>query len=144
MMKWDKTLMTVATIAAFALACFAKTPLSGKMVAYDPLAHAAKVASFVANKEVVILETAGPKTKYVKVMFVSYGTTQLDAKYFDGTVPLTVKALRDKTCDEKDPKLVTEISLNQGSGSYLLTDPFKKSPPAKIKTLECYDATQKK
>src|SRR5579859_4733150 len=104
MTKLNKPLFTAVTVVALALACFAKTPtLSGKMVAYDPLAHAAKVASFVANKEIVILETAGPKTKYVKVMFVSYGTTQLDAKYFDGTKPLTVKALRDKTCDEKDP-----------------------------------------
>ncbi len=114
------------------------------MVAYDPLSQAAKVASFVANKEVVILETPGQKSKFVKVVFVSYGTTQLDGKYFDGTLPLTVKALRDRSCDETNPKMVTQVSLNQGSGTYLLTEAFRNSPPAKIKKLQCYDATEKK
>lgn len=146
-MKKDryKAFLTGVAMAALCLACFAKTPtLSGKMVAYDPLSHAAKVASFVANKEVVILETPGQKNKHVKIMFVSYGTTQVDGKYFDGTLPLTVKALRDRSCDETDPKMVTQVSLNQSSGTYLLTEAFKNSPPPKIKKLECYDVTEKK
>ena len=87
----------------------------------------------MANKEVVILETPGQKSKFVKVVFVSYGTTQLDGKYFDGTLPLTVKALRDRSCDETNPKMVTQVSLNQGSGTYLLTEAFRNSPPAKIR-----------
>ncbi len=145
MKKRNKALFTGVAIAALGLACFGRTPsLSGKMVAYDPLSHAAKVASFVANKEVVILETPGQKSKFVKVVFVSYGTTQLDGKYFDGTLPLTVKALRDRSCDETNPKMVTQVSLNQGSGTYLLTEAFRNSPPAKIKKLQCYDATEKK
>jgi len=139
-----KKFLSISTIAAFNIACFAKTPtLSGKMVAYDPLLHAAKSATYEANKEAIILETPGQKTKYLKVVFVGFGTTQIDAKYFDGSAPLTVHALRDSSCDEKSPKVVTEISLQQKSGVYLLTDAFKKSPPA-IKTLPCYDATQKK
>jgi len=141
----NKAVLTGMAMAALCLACFAKTPtLSGKMVAYDPLSHAAKVASFVANKEVVILEAPGRKTKYVKVVFVSYGTTQIDGKYFDGALPVTVKALRDRACDEKDPKMVSQYSLNQTPGTYLLTDAFKNSPLPKIKNLECYDATEKK
>jgi hypothetical protein len=145
MKERNKAFLTGVVIAALVLACSAKTSsLSGKMVAYDLLSHAAKVASFVANKEVVILETPGQKTKYVKVVFVSYGTTQIDWKYFDGTLPVTVKALRDRACDEKDPKIVSQYGLNQTSGTYLLTDAFKASPPQKIKSLECYDATEKK
>jgi len=145
MKERNKAFLTGVAIAVLGLACFGKTPtLSGKMVAYDPLSHAAKVASFVANKEVVILETPGPKTKYLKVVFVSYGTTQIDTKYFDGTLPLAAKALRDRSCDEKDPRLVTEVKLNQDPGVYLLTDAFRNSPPPKIKNLECYDATEKK
>jgi len=77
-------------------------------------------------------------------VFVSYGTTQLDLKYFDGTLPLTVKALRDRSCDETDPKMVTQVSLNQGSGTYLLTEAFRNPPAPKIKKLECYDVTEKK
>src|SRR5208283_206118 len=99
---------------------------------------------FVANKEIIILETPSQKTKYVKVVFVGYGTTQLDRKYFDGTLPLTVKALRDRACDEKYPKTVSQYSLNQASGIYLLTDAFKSSPLPRIKNLACYDAIEKK
>jgi hypothetical protein len=145
MKERTKAFLTGVVIAALVLACFAKTSnLSGKMVAYDLLSHAAKVGSFVANKEVVILETPGQKSKYVKVVSVSYGTTQIDGKYFEGTLPVTVKALRDRTCDEKYPKMVSQYSLNQTSGTYLLTDAFKSSPLPRIKNLECYDALEKK
>jgi len=145
MKERTKAFLTGVVIAALVLACFAKTPsLSGKMVAYDLLSHAAKDGSFVANKEAVILETPGQKTKYVKVVFVGYGTTQIDGKYFHGTLPLTVKALRDHACDEKFPKMVSQYSLNQPSGTYLLTDAFKTSPLPRIKNLECYDAVEKK
>jgi hypothetical protein len=145
MKKRTKAFLTGVVIAAFVLACFAKTPsLSGKMVAYDLLAHSAKVGSFEANKEIVILETPGQKNKYVKVVFVSYGTIQIDGKYFDGTLPLTVKALRDHACDEKYPRMASQYSPSQSSGTYLLTDAFKSSPPARIKNLVCYDAIEKK
>lgn len=145
MTERTKAFVTGAAIATLGLACFAKTPSpSGKMLAYDPLLHAAKAASFVANKEVVVLEAGGPKSKYLKIVFVGFGTTQIDEKYFDGTLPLTVKAFRDRSCDERDPKMVTQVTLNQTPGTYLLTDAFKNSPPPKIKNLECYDATEKK
>jgi hypothetical protein len=145
MKERTKTFLTGVVIATLALTCFAKTPsLSGKMVAYDPFAHAAKAGGFVANKETVILETPGQKNKHMKVVFVGYGTTQIDGKYFDGTLPLTVKALRDRACDEKDPKMVSQYSLNQAAGTYLLTDAFKSSPGPRIKKLECYDAVEKK
>jgi hypothetical protein len=145
MKKRNKVFLTGVAIALLSLACFGKTPsLSGKIVAYDPLSHAAKAGGFVVNKEVVILEAPAAKKKYLKVVFVSYGTTQIDPKYFDGIAPLAVKALRDRTCDETDPKFVTQVSPNQSSGMYLLTDSFKNLPPPKIKKLECYDATGKK
>ncbi len=132
-------------IAILNLACFAKTPtLTGKVVAYDPLLHAAKDASFMANKEAIIMAATAPKVKYVKIVFVGFGTTQLDPKYFDGSQPLTVKALRDRTCDESSPNMVTQVSVEERSGSYLLTDAFKNSPAPKIKNLECYEATPKK
>jgi hypothetical protein len=143
MLKRD--LFGIVVVMALAAACFAKTPtLTGKMLAYDPLLHAGKVASTLANREEIILEAPGHKLKYVKIVFVSVGTTQLDAKYFDGTTPLTVQALRDRDCDEKSPRFVNQVGLDQRSGTYLLTDAFKKSPPPKIKTLECYAATRTK
>ena len=145
MTKNKSAVVTGVVVTTLALACFAKTPtLTGKMVAYDPILHAAKDASFVANKEVVIVEVPGPKIKYVKVVFVSFGTTQVDPKYFDGATPLSAQALRDRACDESSPRIATEISLKQPAGTYLLTDAFKNSPPANLKKLECYDATGKK
>jgi len=137
-------LLGAVIIGTCGLNCLAKTPtLSGKIVAYDPLLHAAKSASYEANKEVVIVETPARKNKYVKVVFIGFGTTQIEAKYFDGTESLTIQALRDHACDEDSPKLVTQVGLDQKSGTYLLTDAFKSQPP-KIKSTECYDATPKK
>ena len=138
-------LLSSIVVVALGIAGFAKTPtLTGKMVAYDPLLHAAKVATFVANKEEVILEIPGPKIKFVKVVVVGYGTTQIDPKYFDGTIPFAVQALRDRTCDEKSPKFVTQLGTDQKTGIYLKTEAYKNAATPTIKTLECYEATGKK
>ena len=132
-------------LLAFSLVCLAKTTkLTGKIVAYDVMKHASKSAAAVQNEEVVILETTGQKQKYVKIVFSSVGTTQIEQKYFDGTVPLAVEVLRDHTCDEKAPALVAKLSMEQVGGNYLLTDAFKAQPPAKIKTLVCYAAIYRK
>ena len=130
---------------AFAIVSTAKTAkISGKIVAYDVMKHSSKSASDMQNEEVVVLESSGQKQKYVKVMFSSFGTTQIDPKYFDGTQPLEANVLRDHTCDEKAPTFVTQVSLEQIGGTYLLTDAFKSQPPGRIKTLECYVAIYKK
>ncbi len=144
-MKQKTAWLTGAFVVALAVACFGKVPtVTGKMVAYDPLLHAAKDATFVANKEIVILEVAGPKPRYVKVVFVGFGTTQIDPKYFDGTLPLSVQAIKDHACEDASPRFVQQLGPDQATGTYLLTDAFKSSPPAKIKKIECYDATGKK
>jgi hypothetical protein len=143
MTKARRALLTGLAIAAFPLVGVARKPptLTGKIVAYDPLLHAAKSATYGSNREEVILET--PAQKYIKVVFVGFGTTQVESKYFDGSMPLSAHALRDKSCDDKSPVIVSQVSLHQKAGTYLLTDAFKNSPP-KIKSLECYDATEEK
>jgi hypothetical protein len=140
-----KTLLTAAAILAFATVSTARTAkISGKIVAYDLMKHSSKSASDMQNEEVVVLESSGQKQKYIKVTFSSFGTTQIDPKYFDGTQPLEANVLRDHTCDEKAPTFVTQVSLEQIGGTYLLTDAFKSQPPGRIKTLECYVAIYKK
>jgi len=139
--------LTALSIVAFALVCLAKTQkLNGKIVGYDVMKHITKAASFVQNEEVVILETDSQKQrdKYVKVLFSSFGTTQIEQKYFDGTLTLAVDVFRDHSCDEHEPRFVSQLSLEQIAGSYLLTDAFKSSPPGKLKTLDCYVAIFKK
>ncbi|HVN18572.1 MAG TPA: hypothetical protein VMU05_07360 [Dongiaceae bacterium] len=133
--------LIAVAIAAFALVGSAKSSkVTGKMVAYDVMRHASKSASAVQNEEAVVLETVGRKQKYAKVVFSSPGTTQIEQKYFDGSLPLTVDAFRDHSCDESAPRFVREVSVEQMGGTYLLTDAFKNQPPARIKTLECYVA----
>jgi len=144
-LRWKKALLTAVVIATVPLFSFAKsTKVSGKMVAYDLMKHSSKSASAVQNEEAVVLETANPKQKYVKVVFSSLGTTQIDPNYFDGTQPLEADVFRDKTCDEKLPAFVSQVSLQQMAGTYLLTDAYKAKAPGRIKTLNCYVAIYKK
>ena len=127
------------------LVALAKTSkLTGKIVAYDVMQHASKGASGLQNQETVVLETSDLKEKYVKVLFSSPGTTQIEQKYFDGTQPLTVDVFRDHSCDESVPTFVSQVSLQQIARTYLLTDAFKTQPPAGIKTLKCYVAIYRK
>ena len=139
-----RALITVIAFVALAIVSLAKTTkLSGKIVAYDFMKHSSKSASQEQNQEVVILETSGQKQKYAKVMFSSAGTTQIDPKYFDGTQPLEANVFRDKSCDEKTPTFVSQISIEQIGGTYLLSDAFKNHSPGRIKNLECYVAIYK-
>jgi hypothetical protein len=139
------TLLTAVVMVTFAVASLAKTSkLTGKIVAYDLMRHASKGASGVQNQEVVVLETSGQKQKYIKVLFSSFSTTQIEQKYFDGTLPLTVDVFRDRSCDESAPTFAPQVSLDKVGQTYLLTDAFKTQPPAKIKILECYVAIYKK
>jgi hypothetical protein len=144
-MRLKKSLLTTLAMVAFTLLSHAKnSKRTGKIVGYDVMHHTSKSASVVQNQEVVVLETANPKEKYVKVMFSSFGTTQIEPKYFDGKEPLTTDVLRDHSCDERTPAFVSEVTLEQIAGTYLLTDAFKSPPPGRIKTLKCYVAIYKK
>jgi hypothetical protein len=140
-----RPLLISIVIVVFGLISVAKnTKLTGKIVGYDVMQHTSKSASVVQNQEVVVLETANPKEKYVKVMFSSFGTTQIEQKYFDGTEPLTVDVIRDHSCDETAPGFVSQVTLEQIARTYLLTDAFKSQHPGRIKTLKCYVAVYKK
>ena len=144
-MPRTRTLLMLVTAFLLAGICLAKTTkITGKMVGYDFMHHASKATSDTPNQEVVVLETSNSKQKYVKVMFSSQGTTQIDPKYFDGNEPLETSVFRDKTCDEKRPTFVPQVSMEQIAETYLLTDAYKTHPPSRIKTLECYVAIYKK
>lgn len=147
MLRNRKAFLITFAIAALVLAAAAKTSkMTGRIVGYDLMKHTAKSANLQQNEEVVILETQSskPRDKYVKVVFSSSSTTQIDPKFFDGTQPLTTDVFRDHSCDEKTPRFVREVSLQQMGGTYFLTEPYKTSPPGKIKTLECYVAIERK
>jgi len=143
--RTKRILLTAIAILAAALLVYAKgTKITGKIVAYDVMLHSSKSASATQNQEVVVIETTNAKHKYVKVMFSSFGTTQIDPKYFDGTLPMDVDVFRDHSCDESVPRFVPQVKLEQIAKTYLLTDAFKASPPGRIKNLTCYVAIYKK
>jgi hypothetical protein len=142
--KRTTLLISVAILAATLVSIAKNTKLTGKIVGYDVMHHTSKSASVVQNEEVVVLQTTNPKEKYVKVMFSSFGTTQIESKYFDGTEPLTVDVIRDHSCDERIPTFVSQVTLEQIARTYLLTDAFKSQHPGRIKTLKCYVAVYKK
>ena len=145
MRRTKRILLTAIAILAAALLVYAKgTKITGKIVAYDVMLHSSKSASATQNQEVVVIETTNAKHKYVKVMFSSFGTTQIDPKYFDGTLPMDVDVFRDHSCDESVPRFVPQVKLEQIAKTYLLTDAFKASPPGRIKNLTCYVAIYKK
>lgn len=147
MPRYTKALLNGFAIAAFVLVAAAKpSKMTGKIVAYDLMKHTAKSANLQQNEEVVVLDTNSTKLKdrYVKVLFSSSSTTQIEPQFFDGTQPLTTDVFRDHSCDEKAPRFAREVSVQQMGGTYLLTDAYKTSPPAKIKILECYVAIQRK
>ncbi len=126
-MPRKKALLIAVAMLSLAIVCFAKTKkLTGKMVAYDFMKHCAKPASLIQNEEVVVLETPNEKQKYVKLVFSSSGTTQIDPQYFDGSQPLAADVFRDKTCDEKAPTFVSQVSMEQIYETYLLTDAYKE------------------
>ena len=140
-----KALLIAVSTLALGLVSLAKaSKITGKIVAYDLMRHNSKAATFMQNQEIVVLETSGEKEKYVKVIFSSFDTSQIDSKYFDGTLPLEVEVLRDHSCDQHSPVFVAQANLQQIAGTYLLTDAFKNHPPASIKTLKCYAAIYKK
>jgi hypothetical protein len=144
-MARKKSPLTAGAILLLAIVCSAKsTKLTGKIVGYDFMHHASKAASGTQNEEIVILETPNDKRKYVKVMFSSSGTIQIEPNYFEGTQPLDVNVIRDKTCDEKAPTFVSQVNMEQIAGTYLLTDAYNNHPPSRIKNLECYAAIYKK
>jgi len=145
--RHHKVVLTALSIVAFALVSLAKTQkLTGKIVAYDLTKHESKTANLQQNEEVVVLETDSqkPRDKYVKVVFSSSDTTQIEEKYFDGTLMLAADVFRDHSCDEHEPRFVDHVSLEQIAGTYLLTDAYRKSPPGRIKTLDCYVAIYRK
>ena len=67
-------------------------------------------ASCGENTEIVILQTRQiDNEQYFKLIFKSLGQDQLDKKFFQGNTLLTVRAVRDQTCDLNSPKFWTAL-----------------------------------
>jgi hypothetical protein len=120
--------------------------LSGYVFAYDPVLHSDK--RFLGeNTEIVILQASQvDNEKYLKLVFKSPGQDQLDKKFFNGDRLLSVRAVRDQTCDLNSPEFLDGAALfsylngpvRWQRRKLLLTDHFNTATATTVASLKCY------
>jgi hypothetical protein len=117
--------------------------LRGTIIAYDPMYHVLKQASFVKNLEVTVadLGSTGNPQQLVKVVFEGFGKSQLSQDVLNGEKPFQVHAVRDKSCDEAHPRILSQAESEQafqGSGTFLLNQVHRTTPLGPVENLVCY------
>ncbi len=112
----------------------------GTIVAFDPTYHSLKRASLVKNLEVTIADVSGkPSTQiFIKLIFEGFGTQQVADDVLSGRMPFRVRAVRDTSCDEVHPHLLTKADSFEGSGAFLLNQTHQTQSFEAISRLECY------
>lgn len=113
---------------------------SGTIVAYDPSYHSLKQPSFVKNLEVTVADV-GRKTSnptFIKLIFEGFGTQQVADEALNGRMPFSVRAVRDTSCDEAHPHLLSKADSFEGSGAFLLNQTHQTQSFDTISRLECY------
>jgi len=112
----------------------------GTIVAFDPSYHSLKQASFVKNIEVTIAEVGGKRSNqtFIKVIFEGFGTQQVADDVLSGRTPFSVRAVRDTSCDEAHPHLLSKADSFEGSGAFLLNQTHQTQSLDAISRLECY------
>jgi hypothetical protein len=114
--------------------------LRGTIVAYDPSYHVLKQVSFVRNLEVTIAKVGRKRRNqtFVKLIFESFGTQQVAHDVLAGRTPFSVRAVRDRSCDEGPPQLLAKGEDFQRSGSFLLNEEHQSESLEGISSLPCY------
>jgi hypothetical protein len=112
----------------------------GTIVAFDPSYHSLKQASFVKNLEVTIADVGGKPSKqtFIKLIFEGFGTQQVADDVLSGRTPFSVRAVRDRSCDEAHPHLLSKPDSFEGSGAFLLNQAHQTQSLDAISRLECY------
>ncbi|HET6933108.1 MAG TPA: hypothetical protein VFI45_22475 [Candidatus Acidoferrum sp.] len=143
--------LILAVIAAFLL--ISTVMASGKwrdfrgtIVAFDPSYHSLKQASFVKNLEVTIADVGGKPSNqiFIKLIFEGFGTEQVADDVLSGRTAFRVRAVRDTSCDEAHPRLLTKAESFEGSGAFLLNQTHQTQSLDAISALECYRVQVKK
>jgi hypothetical protein len=115
--------------------------LRGTIIAYDPLFHGLKHPSFVKNLEVTVadLRSGGKPQQLVKVVFEGFGKSQLSQDILDGEKSFQVRAVRDTSCDEAHPRILSQLESDfQGSGTFVLNSAHRTTSLESVENLECY------
>jgi hypothetical protein len=114
--------------------------LKGTIVAFDPSYHSLKQASFAKNLEVTVADVGGKQSNqiFIKLIFEGFGTQQVANDVLSGRAPFSVRAVRDASCDEAHPHLLSKADSLEGSGTFLLNQTHQTQSLAAISHLECY------
>lgn len=144
--RWYVPMLLSFSICLPAIYALGRTQsLKGTLVAYDPLYHGLKQASFVKNLEVTVADVGSTgKERFVKVVFEGFGDRQLSDDVLNGEKPFAVRGVRDKTCDEAHPRVLREADWEadsttlQGSGTFLLNKTHRTKSLGPMENLECY------
>ena len=112
----------------------------GTIVAYDPSYHSLKQSSFVKNLEITIADVGRRPSnpKFIKLIFEGFGSQQVADEALDGRTPFSVRAVRDTSCDEAHPRLLSKADLFEGSGAFILNQTHQTQSFGTISRLECY------
>ena len=105
--------------------------MAGRIIGYIPWPHILKMASFVENQEIVImqLDSKGKKPELVKIVFTSFGPEQLPSAQLEGRKLVVVKAKRTNSCDERSPKFFAHdepLIKSTSSSSEIQTVPLEQ------------------
>jgi len=125
-----------------------RQPFRGRIVAYRPVDRISQLPSFAPNKEVFLFKVDtnhGTDSRIVKIEYEYFGLTNISEAMLDAAPLLTLKAKRDKSCDQSydqflstAPKLKQQGSDDVVVGGVEFVENFKdlKIPPKRI--LPCY------
>ena len=127
-------------LASTGMASGKERHFKGTIVAYDPIYHSLKQASFVKNLEVTIADVGRKpdNEKFIKLIFEGFGTQQVADDVLGGHTLFSVQAVRDTSCDENHPHILREVDSFQGSGAFLLNETHRAQSLGEITGLECY------
>jgi hypothetical protein len=140
--KFICTVIAVFLLISSVMASGKRHSFRGTIVAYDPSYHSLKQPSFVKNLEVTIAGVGrGPSNQtFIKLIFEGFGPQQVEDDVLSGRTPFSVRAVRDKSCDEGHPHLLSKVDSFEGSGAFLLNQTHQNQSLDTISRLDCYRA----
>jgi hypothetical protein len=138
--KFICAVVSLFLLASTGMASGKDRHFKGTIVAYDPTYHSLKQASFVKNLEVTIADVGKKPSNqiFIKLIFEAFGTQQVADDVLGGRAPFSVRAIRDTSCDEVHPHLISKADSFQGSEAFLLNQEHQTQSWEGISHLECY------
>jgi hypothetical protein len=126
-----------------------RQPFSGRIVAYRLLDRISQLPSFAPNKEVFLFKVntdqGTGESRIVKIEYEHFGITNISQAILEAAPLLTLKAKREKNCDQTyDQFLSTAPKLKQGGSDDVLiggvefVENFKDLNIAPERILPCY------